>query len=1271
MNSNRGSLSGQALFAANDSSLSWSILLGAAALAFCLAVLPAQAATTVVAWGDNDSSQCTIPNHPGPRIVTAVAAGVNHSLALENIGAIVGWGDNAYGEASAPAKASNVVAIAAGNGFSLALQSNGVVVAWGSQNTTPAGLTNAVVIGACSNNLMALTADGNVFSWGVVGAPPDSVTNVVAIAAGNLFSLALRGDGTVIGWGDNSAGQTTIPTGLTNVVQLAAGASNSLALQADGTVIAWGDNTWGQSTVPAGLANVVAIAAGARHAVALEQNGTMVAWGDDSFNQLGVPYGLTNVFGIAAGSFHTLAVVGGGLPVITVGPISQYNPDTGMASFCALAAGAGPLSYQWLENGTNLLGATNSLLMFTNFASTTAALFAVTITNSLGKVTSVSVTLPPALQPPFVSLQPNSMTVNCGGPALFQTAATGTAPLQYQWQFNGANLPGATNLTLSLAAVTENNAGNYTLVVTNSIGVATSQVAVLTVNGQPPLITSPVTASGKQGMAFSYTIAGLNYPSAFTASGLPNGLSVNPANGQISGAPYESGTFVVLLGTANLCASAATNLTLTIASSVPVITSALTATGEEQTAFTNTILASNSPLSFGANNLPQGLVVDPVSGLISGAPVFAGNYTVTLLASNTWGIGSANLQLTVTNEVVTNGIWIANFTTNYSSPYLLDFSFTIRGDTNSAVGTAIVADPSLFTVTAIETFGDYGITNTVDTNLTSVLLQGGNQSVSAKVLKAYLVLDFSEAVADAVGGALDSNGVPVAVDTEVSAAEAFVNEQSVSAQIGVYEFHREDVAPKQVISLTTDKTLLDNDIAGIWTNDVMNFPAGSRCWDALDAAILALGTNNIEEQHIVVLCSDGIDTSSTKKVTDVINDASNASVVVYCVGFGNAIDVQDLTNITTQTQGSYYQATDLPTLAADFGLISKDISGSYYLRWATLNRAPIAFMPSFQVTYQNQTAYSPTNPPPFISGTNYVVNTNSTPNVTNANPIWTTNYIISPYLPTTFAGNVAVGSLQLEADAQVLPSAITLLANYVPRYIRQIHLHYQANWPCTLSLQATNAGEQLYGWSLTQTNDGAGGEWAWLTSPDPQLLSSSIPFASFGPLLNFSFHDVLNASNAFSLFAIDNTIYTNVGGQSFVVNNTNAFITKYPALPHGTPVPWLIQYGFTNPSAWASDETNDLNGNGLMIWQDYLAGLNPTNRSSVFAVQSLSASGLPVVYQITFLTALGRTYRVDTSTDLITWLPLQDGIAGTGGEVTVTDSRYLGAPSAYYRVTVY
>jgi len=1268
MNSSLNFLTGRVYCGTTKTGFSFATLICATVVSLNFAVESGHAAGTVVAWGDNASGQAGVP--PSLTNITDVAGGSTHSLALNNSGTVMGWGDkinlHIYGETVPPSGLSNAVAIAAGGALSLALQGNGKVVGWGKQAAVPAGLTNGVAIAASMSNVMALTSDGNVVSWGVVPLPPVSVTNVVAIGAGNRHSLALIGDGTVVGWGDNTGGQTAIPAGLTNVVQLAAGASNSLALQADGKVVAWGDNSWGQSAVPAGLSNVVAIAAGVRHGLALKQNGSLVAWGDNTYTQLNIPAGLSNVVGIAAGDYHNLAILGDGSPVITVQPIGQYNASSGAASFFVMAAGLAPLSYQWLQDDTDIAGATNSVLVLTNLSTSTAGAYSVTVSNSLGTVTSASVKLPPAWHRPVIFLQPQDQTNFCNDTATFQAAANGPAPLGYQWQFAGTNLAGATNPLLSLTNVSESEAGEYTLIVTNLFGLATSRTAVLTVIGQPPLITSPLTAAGKQGTAFSYTITGQHTPMAFMAGGLPVGLAVNPTNGVIQGTPLQNGVFNVTLVTVNQCASAQTNLVLTIASSVPVITSARTASGTEQAAFSYRIRATQSPTGFGVVNLPQSLFLDPVTGIISGYPLYAGIYSVTLTASNVWGVATTNLQLTVSNALVA-GLSIANLITNYSSPYLLNFQFSLRDNSDPVAGHALVADPQLFTVTALED------NVPVSPSETSVILQGINQGVASKVLKAYLALDFSESIASLSNGDSNHNGISDAVDTEVSAAQQLVNQQPATSQIGVYEFHRDDKAPQQVQSLTTDKALLDNDIAGIWTNYVQNFPAGSRCWDALAAAVQALGTNNSDEVHSVIFCSDGNDTSSTNSVAGVIAAASRANVQIYCVGFGDVINTATLQSITDQTQGRYYEANDLTALAADFALIGKDLSGQYILRWATLNRSVKGFMPSFQITYQGFTASSPANPPPFISGTNFNITygTNGMPVSTNITYLYTTNYIISPYLPSALAGDVTVGSLRLVANADVKPSSVTLRATYVPRYVRQIRLHYRANWPCLVSLESTNAGEQLFGWSLTQTNDGAAGQWALLTSSNPLDLTTSIPFADFGPLLTFRFHDVLNVSNAFSIFALDNTIYTNTGNQRFVFENTNAFITVYPVLPYGTPVPWLIQYGFANPGSWVGAETIP-DSNGRLFWQDYVAGLNPLDASSVFVVRNLSSTGSPGHYQITFSTALNRTYRVETSSDLLTWQTLQDGIAGTGGDVTVSDNRNLsGTAQTYYRVAVY
>ena len=75
-----------------------------------------------------------------------------------------------------------------------------------------------------------------------------------------------------------------------------------------------------------------------------------------------------------------------------------------------------------------------------------------------------------------------------GSNATFSVTASGPAPLSYQWFYNGTNLlAGATNTVLALANVQTNQAGSYTVVVTNAYGSVTSAPASLLVTGSTPV----------------------------------------------------------------------------------------------------------------------------------------------------------------------------------------------------------------------------------------------------------------------------------------------------------------------------------------------------------------------------------------------------------------------------------------------------------------------------------------------------------------------------------------------------------------------------------------------------------------------------------------------------------------------------------------------------------------------------------------------------------------------------------------------------------------
>lgn len=280
-----------------------------------------------------------------------IDVGKNHFVILKNDGSVWSWGDHSYGQLGYRlsqlsdenpsairkkdgSRLDNIKAIAAGGDHTVALDKDGYVWTWGRNSDGQLGYTTPFYASPNDGQMQPnaepkrVSVDGRLFK-------------AQAIAAGEFHTLAVDTEGRVWAWGSGKFGQngrtigTVEPTqvsNLSNIVSVAAGANHSIALTGDGKVFSWGRNTNGQlgngqsrhiNPTPERiqqLTGVLDIAAGDNHTVALAQNRTTVwAWGSNAYGQLGdggreeklnpvTVQGIHGVKMIATGSDHTIAV---------------------------------------------------------------------------------------------------------------------------------------------------------------------------------------------------------------------------------------------------------------------------------------------------------------------------------------------------------------------------------------------------------------------------------------------------------------------------------------------------------------------------------------------------------------------------------------------------------------------------------------------------------------------------------------------------------------------------------------------------------------------------------------------------------------------------------------------------------------------------------------------------------------------------------------------------------------------------------------------------
>jgi hypothetical protein len=214
------------------------------------------------------------------------------------------------------------------------------------------------------------------------------------------------------------------------------------------------------------------------------------------------------------------------------------------------------------------------------FIRSTGTTYSISLSGTGTAASSGPTPIPPVVAPSITS-QPASAKIIAGQTATFNVAATGTAPMSYQWMKNGSALSGAISSSYTTAAeTTADNNAQFSVTLSNSAGSATSNAAVLTVSSAtvaPTITSQPASQTILSGKTATFSV-GATGTAPFTYQWSKSGVAISGATSSSYTTPVETSSAQFSVTVSNSAGTATSNTAaLTVTASTLILNSSVSA----------------------------------------------------------------------------------------------------------------------------------------------------------------------------------------------------------------------------------------------------------------------------------------------------------------------------------------------------------------------------------------------------------------------------------------------------------------------------------------------------------------------------------------------------------------------------------------------------------------------------------------------------------------------------------------------------------------------